>query len=239
VIETLLLPLKSSVTTSIVAVGPGPTAGDLAYLLQRPGLLVRSLVARYVPAPLAALALVVLLLGATTGSANACGLEDPSSIAVRRGALSLAYPQALHVGTAAWQAQLDGRLPPDPLALRGDLSPEGRGALRLLRANTLLRQFALKLEAPASATARPKLAVVLVGPVLWSRFEVDGATVRSSLHVAGPEPGDAVVVTEIAVIEAVSAGTLSLSEALAQGLVRLYGAEAVAARRWLLDPGGS
>jgi hypothetical protein len=169
-----------------------------------------------------------LMLGATTGSANACGLEDPSSIAVRRGALGLVYPQALHVGTAAWQAQLDGRLPPDPLALRGDLSPEARGELRLLRANTLLRQFALKLKALASATARPKLAVVLVGPVLWSRFEVDGATVRSSLHVAGPEPGDAV-----------SAGTLSLSEALAQGLVRLYGAEAVAARRWLLDPGGS
>jgi len=180
-----------------------------------------------------------LMLGATTGSANACGLEDPSSIAVRRGALSLAYPQALHVSTAAWQAQLDGRLPPDPLALRGDLSPEARGALRQLRASALLRQFALKLEAAAAATARPKLAVVLVGPVLWSRFEMDGATVRSTLHVAGPQPGDAVVVTEIAVIEAVSAGTLSLSEALAQGLVRLYGAEAVAARRWLLDPGGS
>ena len=35
-----------------------------------------------------------------TFPALACGLEDPNSIAVRRGVLQLAYPQALHVGTA-------------------------------------------------------------------------------------------------------------------------------------------
>ena len=40
---------------------------------------------------------------------------------------------SLHVGTAVWQAQLAGTLPRDPLAQRGDLTPEARGALRLMR----------------------------------------------------------------------------------------------------------
>jgi len=59
--ETLLLLLKLSVATSIFAIGLGSTAGDLTYLLRRPGLLVRSLLAMYVLVPVAALALVALL----------------------------------------------------------------------------------------------------------------------------------------------------------------------------------
>ncbi|MGZ9031593.1 MAG: hypothetical protein ACXW2G_09475, partial [Burkholderiaceae bacterium] len=73
--------------------------------------------------------------------ALACGLEDPSSIAIQRGVLNLAYPLSLHVGTAVWQAQAAGRLPRDPLAQQGDLTPEARAALRMLRAGSLLRKF--------------------------------------------------------------------------------------------------
>jgi hypothetical protein len=74
--------------------------------------------------------------------------------------------------------------------------------------------------------------VVLLGPVMWSRMESSGGMLKPALHVAGPEPGDVVVVTDIAAIEAIAGGTLSFSEALDLGVVRLYGPPAdVAATR--------
>ena len=178
-----------------------------------------------------------LALAAVAGAAYACGLEDPSSIATRRGALNMAYPESLHVGTAVWQAQLAGRLARDPLAQRGDLTPEARATLRLIKANASLGQLALRLSGAATVPARPNLAIVLLGPVLWSRFEAGSGSIRPSVHVQGPEGGDVVVVTDIAVVEAMAGGSLGFGEAIALGVVRLYGpAQAVAAARsWLVD----
>jgi hypothetical protein len=176
---------------------------------------------------------------AATLPALACGLEDPSSIAMQRGILNVAYPQSLHVGTAVWQAQAAGRLPRDPFAQQGDLTPEARGAMRLLRAGALLRQFSAKL-AEQAATPHAPLAVVLLGPVMWNRFEFDAAAVRPMLHATGPQPGDVVVVTDIAVIEAVGGGTLTLAEALQGGLMRLYGpaTEVAAVTGWFAGRAG-
>ena len=178
-----------------------------------------------------------LALAAVGGAAYACGLEDPSSIATRRGALNIAYPESLHVGTAVWQAQLAGRLARDPLAQRGDLTPEARATLRLIKANASLGQLALRMSGATTVPARPNLAVVLLGPVLWSRFEAGSGSIRPSVHVQGPEGGDVVVVTDIAVVEAIAGGSLGFAEAIDLGVVRLYGpAQDVAvARSWLVD----
>jgi len=54
----LLLVLKTCVATLLCAIGLGSTPADLAYLLRRPALLSRSLLAMYVAVPLAALAIV-------------------------------------------------------------------------------------------------------------------------------------------------------------------------------------
>lgn len=187
--------------------------------------------------PLAAALCAALVVA--SGGALACGLEDPSSIAVRRGVLNFAYPESLHVGTAVWQAQLAGKLPRDPLAQRGDLTPEARAAMRQIRANTLLRQFAAQLAAPGTAAARPNLAVVLLGPVMWNRFEASDGKVNPLLHVEGPEPGDVVVVTDLAAVEAIAAGGLSFAAALDLGVMRLYGPPAgvALARGWLTARG--
>jgi hypothetical protein len=174
-------------------------------------------------------------LFAVATTAAACGLEDPSSISARRGILNIAFPESLHVGTAVWQAQLAGALPRDALAQQGDLAPEARTTLRLLKANALLHQLAAKLAEGPGSPARPKLAIVLLGPVLWSRFETDEGRVRATVHVAGPESGDVVVVTDAPVVEAMTRGELDFAGALRNRVVRLYGeAPAVAeARRWL------
>ena len=47
---------------------------------------------------------------------------------------------------------------------------------------------------------------------------------RAQFHVVGPEPGDVVAVTDVAVIEAIAEGTLDVAGAAEQGLLRLYGA---------------
>jgi BASS family bile acid:Na+ symporter len=58
---TILLVLKLSVVTLILAIGLGSTPADLTYLWRRPVQLLRSLVAMYVAVPVAALALVKTL----------------------------------------------------------------------------------------------------------------------------------------------------------------------------------
>ena len=185
--------------------------------------------------PVAAL---VLAWAAAATSVLACGLEDPSSIAARRGALALAYPQSLHVGTAVWQAQLAGTLPRDPVSQREDLAPEARAVMRRIRAQAVLRQFAAQLAAPGSGPA-PSLSVVLLGPVMWNRFAMQDGQPGAQLHVEGPEPGDVVVVTELAVVEAITSGRLGFAAALEGGVVRLYGepARLARARAWLAARG--
>ena len=174
-------------------------------------------------------------LVAVSASALPCGLEDPSSIAFRRGVLNLAYPESLHVGTAVWQAQLAGILPRDALAQRADLSPEARGTLRLVKANGLLRLLAAKIGGTPDAGPHPKLAIVLLGPVMWSRFEHQDGAVRATVHVDGPENGDVVVVTDLAAVEAIVGGSLGFAEAVDLGVVRLYGPpeDVAATRTWL------
>jgi hypothetical protein len=174
------------------------------------------------------------LLAATPG-ALACGLEDPSSISLRRGALNVAFPEALHVGTAVWQAQLAGVLPRDPMLQRDDLAPEARDTLRLVKANARLRRLVGTFVA-APGGERPAVSVVLLGPVLWTRFVPGDGVVQSSFHVAGPERNDVVLVTDAAVVEAIVEGRLTLASALELRLARLYGTpEAIGyARRWLV-----
>jgi hypothetical protein len=178
-------------------------------------------------AALAALAVV-------SRPASACGLEDPNSIASLRGALQFAYPKALHVGTAVWQAQLAGELPPDAIARRDDLSPEARARLRLVKANAMLGRFAARLAA-GTAGNHPPLAVVLVGPVLWTRIEGGDGPVRAEIHVSDPATGDVVAVTEVAVVEAFADGSLDVATAIDRGLLRLYGDPAAvrSAHAWL------
>jgi hypothetical protein len=176
--------------------------------------------------------LVGLAASLASAAAFACGFHDGTM--VRRGTLNLAFPNALYVGAAVWQAQLAGVLQRDELWQRDDLTAEARGALGLIRANTRLRQLGARLDG-VRTDARPGIALVLLGPVLWTRFEAPGGTVGTKVHVDGPERGDAVIVTELPVVEALAAGRMTFDEALDLGVVRLYGPPAAiaATRTWL------
>jgi len=179
---------------------------------------------------------------AAAGAARPCGFEDPSSVAGQRGVMNLAFPNSAWVSTAVWQAQKAGDLPPDALAQRSDLTPQARASLQLMRATSLLQSLAKRLDVPPGAGDRPTgdrptIAVVLMGPMLWSRVEPrDGAiAARVQIHVAGPEPGDVVLVTDTPAIEAIVGAGMRFDRAQQLGLVRLYGsaAQVGAVQAWL------
>lgn len=175
------------------------------------------------------------LAAAVAGAAWPCGLEDPSSISVQRGFMNLAFPQSAYVRTAIWQAQLTGDLPRDALAQRDDLTPQARGTLQLVRATWLLKTLSARLGPTREAADPPNVAIVLLGPMLWSRLEHGDSGVLAQVHVKGPAPGDVVMVTDTPAIEAIVGGAMDFERAVELGLVRMYGAPAqvVALQTWL------
>lgn len=158
---------------------------------------------------------VALLAALATAPSLACGFHD--SMQLRKGILNWVYPDSLHVGTAVWRAQATGKL------AREDLAPN---ALGYLRTSMLLGRLRLALDAAHASAPRPHLSVVLLGPVLWSRYESTDDGVRLQVHVDAPAQGDVVVVTDVPVIDALVAGHLGAREALELGVVRVYGSAA-------------
>lgn len=171
------------------------------------------------------------------GTAQPCGFEDPSSVAGQRGIMNLAFPKSAWVSTAVWQAQKAGDLPPSTPALRNDLTPQARASLQMMRATGLLKGLATRLDVPPGAADRPPIAIVLMGPMLWSRIEPRNGDIaaRAQIHVSGPESGDVVLVTDTAAIEAIVGAGMRFERAQELGLVRLYGnaARVGAVQAWL------
>ena len=180
---------------------------------------------------------IACLALAAAGAARPCGFEDPDSVAGQRGVMNLAFPKSAWVSTAVWQAQRAGNLPPDALAQSTDLTPQARGTLQVMRVTWLLKSLAKQLDVAPGAMDRPAIAVVLMGPMLWSRIEPrDGAiAARAHVHVSGPESGDVVLVTDTPAIEAIVGAGMRFERAQELGVVRLYGsaAQVGAVQAWL------
>ena len=162
---------------------------------------------------------------AASGAAWSCGFDNPNSAMVQRGMMNLAFPKSAYVRTAIWQAQLAGELPRDALAGRDDLAPQASGTLRLMHATLLIKRLAGQLGAVPDAAGTPSVALVLLGPMLWSRLEPQGGSLQARVHVNGAQPGDVVLVTDTPVVEAIVEGSLRFEQAIERGLVRLYGSQ--------------
>jgi hypothetical protein len=157
------------------------------------------------------------MLMAGMSPVHACGYHEPTGT----GLLAAAYPKALWVRTAVWQAQLAGELPAS--ASSSDAaSRHSHGSL--LAAAGLMQGIAAHLR--SGRDAAPPFAVVLIGPMLWSRFEprLDGTELQ--FHAAGPTRGDVVLVTEPVVLGALADRRSTWRSASARGLVRAYGESA-------------
>lgn len=181
---------------------------------------------------------------ATATSALACGYHDPSSVAL--GMLNLAYPESMHVRTAVWTAQLDGAIERTEPAVISGTSPDDlfQRTLRLREAMSRLDMLRGQFEAAFDGAPTPAFSIVLIGPMLWSRFEAKDGALKLSAHTTGPNSGDVVIVTDEPVVAALVEGRISPPEARRRGLVRVYGStdsmarlEAIFDRPWPRLPG--
>ncbi len=168
-----------------------------------------------------ALAGLALAAGLAAADTRACGFHDAGS--VRVGMLNLAYPDALHVRTAVWLAQRDAIVPREPpLAFDASSAEYRLDAMRRYRETVAALDALRERLVPSDAT--PRFAVVLIGSMLWTRFEPVAGRLRMTPHASGPLPDDVVVVTDGPVLRGLLDGTLTPADAHARGLIRLYGA---------------
>jgi hypothetical protein len=146
--------------------------------------------------------------------AVACGYHDDVSLA--RGLLNWTYPDALHVVGAISTAVAERRLAA-PATVRGGLGYHGTARV--------LDRHAQQLRMSSSGMPGPTFSVLLIEPMLWTRFVSEGGDVRPQVHVSGPNVGDLVVISGEEVIREIAHDRLSFGEAYRQGLIRLYGTE--------------
>ena len=173
---------------------------------------------------------VAAALASVVSHTSACGLEgDP--VIVQRVAVGYAYPESLSVLAAVSSARIAGKL--DRTIWIGAQTPE-QLQITGMRIRAALWQLRARLATRAPGDA-PSIAIVLLEPMLWSRIATIGGTAALTIHLDGPAADDVVAVTEEVVIAAINDGTLMAGEAIATGLIRLYGSDgAVAsARAWL------
>ncbi|MCA1407173.1 hypothetical protein I6F26_14920 [Ensifer sp. IC3342] len=148
----------------------------------------------------------------------ACGYHDDVSMA--RGMMNWVYPDALHVLGAISTAVAERRLPPSV----NNTAPDLFGS-RYRRTAEALGRFGEALGESADRMPALSFSIVLLEPMLWTRYGAAGGKLRTQVHVAGPEASDLVLVSGEAVIGEIAARRLATGEAIERGLIRLYGSE--------------
>ncbi|MEW9834881.1 hypothetical protein ABUE29_04685 [Mesorhizobium sp. ZMM04-4] len=143
----------------------------------------------------------------------ACGYENPETVAL--GSLNWAYPDALHVRTAVWQAEDVGILPPR-------VQPSPAGPLAFYRAAATMTRFGARLADARAPGTELAISVVLIPQVMWTRYQIGPEGTHTTTHADGPAAGDLVVVTGEKVMRAILDGRLNGAEAERLGLLRLY-----------------
>lgn len=164
--------------------------------------------------------LLLLLAWAIPTAAFSCTFDNLSGADISRSAIYCAYPGSEMVSGAAWHAQMDGILKRDGLETIGEGAEPAAMPEKIA---TTLAQFKARLESLGSMPPGRGLAAVLLDLVLWTRCEMRHGELEMSVHIEGPTPGDVVLVSEYAVIEALAAGSMGFEDAHELGLLRLYG----------------
>jgi hypothetical protein len=132
----------------------------------------------------------------------------------------------MHVRTAVWMAQADGRLArrePVPDADPQSVTFRFQQSIRLRDAQARLDELRIRVHTTLAGQPMPAFAVVLIGPMLWTRFEYSEGTVNMVSHATGPARDDVVIVTDEAVVDALAKGRITAREARSHGLVKAYG----------------
>jgi hypothetical protein len=180
-----------------------------------------------------AICLSIAVWPASVTPSRSCGFEDPGGVNTSRGVLNWIYPNALYVTSAVWKAQLDGVIaksrPPDQRvrSLLGGYAEAAR----------VLRRFGQNVSEFQTISSQPSISLVLLGPVLWTRYAASENGYTTEIHAKGASAGDVVLVTDEPVVEALVEGRLTADAAEKRGLIRFYGRQPdiVTVRSFLLQ----
>ncbi|MFT4097555.1 MAG: hypothetical protein QM651_10555 [Rhodoblastus sp.] len=147
--------------------------------------------------------------------ASACGYDNPDDLA--QYLINIRYPKAMYVRAAVAEAEAAGLLPP------GASQKPGADPFAFLRAAARLKALGDRLAPPQTPGASAPISLVLLESALWTRYTPASGVYATQVHAPGPAPGDAVVVTETAVVTALLGRSLTFAAASTAELVRLYG----------------
>ncbi len=193
--------------------------GPAARLPRRPCLRGRKL-ARATTVALAA----SLMAAAPVSEGRTCGYDSPQTVS--QGFLNWLYPDSLYVVGAISREVAAGRL---PLANFDQTGPDLFGHRFKLTATTL-EQFGDMLRSASPGPSQASVSLVVVEPMLWTRFDQGPDGLRTTVHVSGAQPGDLVIVAGEAVIAEIAARRLTFGQAVERGVARLYGPASQIAR---------
>ena len=160
-----------------------------------------------------------LIAAAPAAPALACGYDDPRSIS--QSVLNWSYPDSLYVIGAISRGIMARRL---PLANFDRPGPDLFGH-RYQLTKMSVDQLGEMLRVASPRPSQSAFSLVLVEPMLWTRFEPAADGLRTRVHVSGPEQADLVLVSGEAVIGEIAAGRLTIGEATNRGLIRFYGSD--------------
>ncbi len=146
--------------------------------------------------------LIASVLAVHAATSAACGLHGTMPD------LAVAHPRSIDVALAVHEAtERDGLKPLAAL-------PAG---LAFLRARRTLISFEPQVADIAGRAGGP-VAVLLVESGLWTRYTFAAGRTIALPHVAGPMPGERVIVTSETVLAAILEGTLEPGRARQLGL---------------------
>ena len=165
------------------------------------------------------MAVAVGLIAAAPSEGFACGYDNPQSVS--RGFLNWTYPNSLYVIGAISKEVAARHL---PLANFDRAGTDLFGS-RFKLTKTAIEQFGVMLRSVSASPFPTYVSLVLVEPMLWTRFEPNAGGFDARVHVSGAERGDLVLVSGEAVIGEIAARRLIFGDAVRLGMVRLYGAE--------------
>ena len=86
-----------------------------------------------------------------------------------------------------------------------------------------LHQYAQQLQAFSGETRPPEFSLLLIEPMLWTRFISEGGDLQTQVHVSAPQAGDLILISGEDVIREITNSRLSVGQAYQHGLIRLYG----------------
>jgi hypothetical protein len=160
-------------------------------------------------------ALLAVGTSGASGLTRACGFDG-----IFDAGFGTIHPRAIEVALAVRRAVADGLLPQSALA---PLTP---GEAGLWHATEMLRHLGRRLSTGrATGLQSPDVALLCADASLWARYVANARSFDTLVHVDKPAPLDAIVITDLAVVAALTQGRLPAQTAITRGVLLIEASE--------------